>query len=65
MEETMERVKGKIITVGYVINGQPENWAFDCEGKGAAVEITGDNQVFYAGYSVPELEKISKEYWGA
>ena len=59
----MKRVKAKIIAVGHVINGQPENWSFDCEGKGAAIEITSAGQMLYAGYSIAELEKISKKYW--
>ena len=56
--------KGKIISVGYVINGVPENWQFDCLEEVPAVTISADNQIFYAGYSIAELEQISKEFWG-
>ena len=56
--------KGKILAVGYIINGIPANWQFDCLGKIPAVTITADKQIFYAGYSISELEEISKEFWG-
>ena len=57
------REKGKIIAIGHIINGEPENWQFNCEGKIAAIEITADSQILYAGYSISELEQISNKYW--
>jgi hypothetical protein len=60
----MVQVKGKILTVGHIINGKPENWKIDCEGMVAAINITANGQILYAGYSILELEKISKDFWG-
>ena len=60
----MDKEKGKIITVGHIIDGKPENWQFDCQMKIVAVEVTAAGQLFYAGYSISELERISKDFWG-
>ena len=59
----MDQEKGKIIAVGHVINGIPENWQFDCEERVPALTITADGQMLYAGYSLPELEEISRDFW--
>ena len=60
-----DRPKGKILSVGYIINGIPECWQFDGLGICAALEIAADGELFYVGYSVLELEKISNEFWGS
>ena len=56
--------KAKILAVGYVIKGNPENWSFDCCEVVPAVTILADGQILCAGYSIPELEQISKEFYG-
>ena len=58
------RQKAKIIAVGYIINGKLENWKFDCIGLVPALEVTADQQVLIAGYTMAELEQISEDYWG-
>jgi hypothetical protein len=54
--------------VGHIIDGVPKGWTFDCLGKLAAWTIIrgrdNDDKKLYAGYSIPELEQISQEFWG-
>ncbi len=58
---SMSKARGKIITVGNIINGEPEGWLFDCKRKVPALEFKADGNVLYAGYSISELEKIMRK----
>ncbi len=60
----MNQPKGKILSIGYVINSLPENWQFDCMGEVPAIIINASGSILYAGYSIQELKKISNGFWG-
>lgn len=51
-------MKAKIISYGYVENGMPKRWGFDCLGKVAGIEYKSDGTVLYGGYTVDELNEI-------
>lgn len=62
-QEEIREGKSRILAVGHIINGVPENWQFDCMGLIPAITIYADGEILYAGYSIPQLELISKDFF--
>ena len=58
-----KRKRAVITRVGFIINGEPENWGFDCMMEVPAIEITADGEMLMAGYSIQELKAISDEFY--
>ena len=63
MRDKMERQKGTITHFGFIVDGKPKNWGFDCMGAVPVLGITADGEMLYAGYSVLELEQLSRDFW--
>lgn len=59
------QVYGRIDRVGFVVNGRPDSWAFDCRNDmmTPAINILETADILYAGYSVAQLREISRIFW--
>ena len=54
-------MKAEIINYGYVENGIPQWWAFDCKNKVPGIEHKNDGTILYSGYTVNELRELAIE----
>jgi len=52
-------MKAKILNYGYVENGIPYRWAFNCKNKVAGIEHKDDGTILYGGYTVDELRELA------
>jgi len=52
-------MKAKITKVGYMVDGEPKGFEFDCMNGAIGFEIlTYDGSILYGGYTVEELVNI-------
>ena len=57
-------MKAEILNYGYVKNGVPYRWAFDCKNKVPGIERKNNGTILYGGYTVDELKELAIEAIG-
>ena len=60
LDKLLKSKKGKILKVGTVDDGTPNNWGFDSDGVPALQINTDTGDILYSGYSVEELQFIAR-----
>ena len=52
-------MKAKILNYGYIENGIPYCWGFDCKDRAVGIEHKNDGTILYGGYTVDELKELA------
>ena len=52
-------MKAEILNYGYIENGVPYRFAFDCKNSVNGIELKDDGTILYGGYTVDELKELA------